>query len=374
MPAVKATGPNRSAGIVATGLPCLAGTTTKRSSMQKLFPLSKIKPNPFRYMDRYPIQRDKVEALKESFRRTGFWENIVAREVNGEAEIAYGHHRLVALQEELGKKVKVPLIIKDLDDGAMLQMMARENMDEWRTSAVVEQETVRAVVDAYAAGKVTLPEISKDTKKVVIRHAPSFVQGDETGAGGQHSYTATTIAEFLGWADQKIHSTLSALELIEQQVVKEEHFEGLTTKQAEALTTETRKTKRTYDAAAKAKPNADAKKKTEDRGKREAAKVAEHVSKKLQAGEIGYKEASTEAKKVRAKPAGKAVPEVDAIAAQLIQYVDGILGRDDPYTKMLKEVTQQQKHLDSEFRRRLRVALDTLSDRCLRFDDGLDSP
>ncbi len=45
--------------------------------MQKSFPLSKIKPNPFRYMDRYPIQRDKVEALKQSFRRTGFWENIV---------------------------------------------------------------------------------------------------------------------------------------------------------------------------------------------------------------------------------------------------------------------------------------------------------
>jgi hypothetical protein len=268
----------------------------------------------------------------------------------------------------------VPLIIKDLDDAAMLQMMARENMDEWRTSAVVEQETVRAVVDAYAAGKVTLPEIPKDTKKVVIRYAPSFVQGDETREGGQCSYTATTIAEFLGWPDQKIHSTLSALELIEQQVVKEEHFEGLTTKEAEALTTETRKTKRTYDAAAKARSNEDAKRKTEDRGKHEAAKVAEHVAKKLQTGEIGYKEASTEAKKVRATPAGKAVPEVDALAAQLIEYVDGILSRHDPHTKTLKKVIQHQNRLGSEFRRRLRVALDMLSDRCLRFDDGLDSP
>ena len=186
--------------------------------MQKLFSLGKIKPNPFRYMDRYPIQRDKVEALKQSFRRTGFWENLVAREVKGHAEIAYGHHRLVALQEEMGPRAKVPLIIKDLDDGAMLQMMARENMDEWRTSAVVEQETVRAVVEAYAAGKIVLPEIPKDTKKTVIRHAPSYVQGEENGNLQAAPYTATAIAEFLGWADPKIHTTLSALELIEQDV------------------------------------------------------------------------------------------------------------------------------------------------------------
>ena len=342
--------------------------------MQKQFPLNKIKPNPFRYMDRYPIQRDKVEALKLSFRRTGFWENIVAREVDGEAEIAYGHHRLVALREELGTKAKVPLIIKDLDDEAMLQMMARENMDEWRTSAVVEQETVRAVVDAYAGGKIALPEIHKETKKVVIRHAPSFIQGDETGQREQRPYTAASIAEFLGWPDQKIHSTLSALELIEQQVVKEEHFEGLTTKQAEALTTETRKTKRSYDDAAKEKPGEEAKKQTEDRGKREAAKVAEHVAKKLQSGEIGYKEASTEAKKVRAKPAGETEPEVDDIAAELIEYFDGILSRDDPHTKILTKVTQNQKRLGRDSKRNLKVALDKLSDRCLRFDGGLDGP
>lgn len=39
----------------------------------------------------------------------------------------------------------------------MLQVTARENMDEWGTSAAVEQETVRAVVEAYAADKISLP-------------------------------------------------------------------------------------------------------------------------------------------------------------------------------------------------------------------------
>ena len=187
----------------------------------------------------------------------------------------------------------------------MLQMMARENMDEWRTSAVVEQEDRpcggRSVCGRqdHAAGD---PE---GCQKAVIRHAPSYVQGEDSSDAQEYPYTAAAIAEFLGWADPKIHMTLSALELIKQEVLKEGHFEGLTTKQAEALTTETRKTKRTYDTAAKTRPGEKAKRKTEDRGKREAAKVAEHVA-KLQTGEIGYKQVSQEADKFRAKPGGKA--------------------------------------------------------------------
>ncbi len=66
------------------------------------FQLKNIQPNPFRHVDRYPITKEKVEALRESIRTTGFWDNIVAREVNGKAEITYGHHRLVALREEYG--------------------------------------------------------------------------------------------------------------------------------------------------------------------------------------------------------------------------------------------------------------------------------
>ena len=341
--------------------------------MPKPFPLSKVQPNPFRYMDRYPIQRDKVEALKESFRRTGFWENIVAREVNGKAEIAYGHHRLVALQEELGKKAKVPLIIKDLDDEAMLQMMARENMDEWRTSAVVEQETVRAVVEAYAAGRVTLPAIPKDTKKTVIRHAPSFVQGNETARVGS---IPTHLPRLQTSSDGPTRRSTVPFPPGTHRARGRQRgtLRGADDETAEALTTETRKTKRTYDAAAKAKPDGNAKRKTEERGKREAAKVAEHVAGKLQTGEIGYKEASTEAEKVRAKSAGNATPGVEELAIQLTQYIDGLLSRVDPNKKILDRVTQHQKPLSDDSRRRLRVALDNLSDRCLRFYGCLEGP
>ena len=45
----------------------------------KKFRVGDIQPNPFRHLDRYPIKREKVEALRESLRSTGFWDNVVAR-------------------------------------------------------------------------------------------------------------------------------------------------------------------------------------------------------------------------------------------------------------------------------------------------------
>jgi hypothetical protein len=114
------------------------------------------------------------------------------------------------------------------------------------------------------------------------------------------------------------------------------------------------------------------KRKTEDRGKREAAKVAEHVAEKLQTGEVGYKQVSQEAEKFRAKPGGKAAPEAAALADQLIENIDGFLSRGDPNLEMLNQVIKHQKRLGKDVRRRLRVALDRLSDRCLRFEDSLE--
>src|SRR5215469_5150343 len=113
------------------------------------FALKDIQANPFRRIERYPLRRDKILALRESLRATGFWGNVVARLSQGKPQIAYGHHRLQALREEYEKEPnrEIELIIHDLDDEAMIKVMARENMEEWGTSAAVEQETVRATVE-----------------------------------------------------------------------------------------------------------------------------------------------------------------------------------------------------------------------------------
>jgi hypothetical protein len=212
-----------------------------------LFAIKDIQANPFRHIARYPIKPQKVAALRESLRTTGFWGNVVARERAGKAEIAYGHHRLVALREEYGPSYKVDLIIRTLTDEVMLQMMARENMEEWGTTASVEHETIRAVVEAYAEGKIRLPAIPANIPDAQRRYAPSFVPGERRQPAGGAPYTAQAIAQFIGWlepggqAQTKVSDALNALQFVEEGLLKESDFEGLTTMQAHAVVEEARK-------------------------------------------------------------------------------------------------------------------------------------
>lgn len=104
-----------------------------------------LKPNPYRDMANYPINQDKLQTLKKSIEQTGFWDNILARQVDGQIQIAYGHHRLQALKEVFSGDYQVEVPIKDLSDELMLKIMANENMEEWQSSVAIVDETIRAV-------------------------------------------------------------------------------------------------------------------------------------------------------------------------------------------------------------------------------------
>lgn len=151
------------------------------------YALEAIAANPFRNIDRYPIDRTKVDKLKESIGRTAFWDNLVARRGAGpgEAQVAYGHHRLVALRELYPPEHEVELIIRELDDATMLRIMADENMQEWSSSAGVTVETVRAVRDFLARAR--LARASRPGQPV------------------------TAIADFLGWPHQRVHDALTVI-------------------------------------------------------------------------------------------------------------------------------------------------------------------
>jgi hypothetical protein len=202
--------------------------------------VSDLHPNPFRHMDRYPIRREKVDALRESLRKTGFWDNVVARQQDGRVEIAYGHHRLVALQEEYGPEQEVNVILRDLDDTKMLQIMANENMEEWGNSVWVEMETVAAVIEAYDAGQIELKAPYQGPASGQFRTASNL------------PYSAQTIADFLGWHQKdkdgqvtgpsyKVATAINALDLIRQGVLTDADFVDLGTTQAMALVEQTRR-------------------------------------------------------------------------------------------------------------------------------------
>ena len=158
--------------------------------------VKELKPNPFRHLESYPIDRLKVERLSKSIKKTGFWDNIIARRNNGEIQIAYGHHRLEALKKAGEKEIDIP--IKQLDDETMIRIMADENDDIYAMTPAILNETIKTVRDYLK---------------------------EKNGSVGR-----APIMAFLQWeSDEKIMNALQALSDIEGGEVDKVAYETLPT-------------------------------------------------------------------------------------------------------------------------------------------------
>ena len=202
------------------------------------YQLKDVRPNPFRRSEKYPILKEKVEELVESIETTGFWENIVGREVDGKLQVAYGHHRLEALKKVFPLTQEFDWRVRKLSDGTMVQMMARENSEAYKQNADVLLESIRATVQALADGKI---EIGKESGQMEaadikngLRYAPSFVigeKGDRAAAAGS-AYSTQTLGKFLGinalGGSSRLSIALNALELIEVGCLPEKNTRGIT--------------------------------------------------------------------------------------------------------------------------------------------------
>jgi hypothetical protein len=174
-----------------------------------LVQVSKIDSNPYRRIDKYPINREKVEALKCSINQTGFWDNILLRQNGERFQLAYGHHRLTAIKELGIESVDVP--VKVLDDATMLRVMANENMDEWKASPAVINETVLAAkefIDAELAKYETWEEARSDKNiRALFNSQEDWATPKGRGAGRD------TILAFLGgnWKQWMIQEALETI-------------------------------------------------------------------------------------------------------------------------------------------------------------------
>jgi len=171
-----------------------------------------VHPNPYRNIEHYPLNKEKIIALTNSIEKTGFWDNLVAREVDGEIQIAYGHHRIEALRlaEGFGYDFEFELPIKEIDNGTMIQIMANENMQEWSHSIVVIDETVKVAKKFLEAN---FPEKELTSKFSNKRHLKDVSSND--------------ISDFLGWAQSKVSQSLKRLNLIEDGTIAKEAVESL---------------------------------------------------------------------------------------------------------------------------------------------------
>jgi len=111
--------------------------------MLKKIQIKEIIPNKYRGIKQYPIDQEKVNYLKESFKKTGMWIGIVGRKAeNNKIEIAFGHHRKEAAKQ-LGYK-EIDVDVRKISDADMIRMMADENMDRKINSAVINQTVMSA--------------------------------------------------------------------------------------------------------------------------------------------------------------------------------------------------------------------------------------
>ncbi len=86
--------------------------------------------NPFRDLKKYPIDKSRVEKLKESIKHTKFWGGLVCRPhpaKKGYFQSAFGHHRIEALKDLKVKEISMKVF--PYTDTQMLQAMANENRD-----------------------------------------------------------------------------------------------------------------------------------------------------------------------------------------------------------------------------------------------------
>ena len=324
--------------------------------------LKNIKPNPFRDMDAYPIDEAKVDALAKSFKRTGYWGNIVARQNGNGVEIAYGHHRLITMRRTMKPSADVEMIVRDISDADILRMMADENMDEWHTSSEVEQETIRAVVLAYAAGKIELPKVPGKVQKSNIRYAPNYTRGC-SDTSSEHPYTDQTIADFLGWTfpngepSRRVRNALHALEAAEELDAPEEMAEitkGLSSEQAKVVVTAVKDVKKSHENAGR--NEGAAKKKALTAGK----KIAEKARKGASVREI--REQKEQFKPKEPKKADK-LPDIS-------EYVEAIAGdldsffRGDDTANGFSELMKHKAYIGASDQKRLVKILRGLASRC----------
>jgi len=332
--------------------------------MNSRIAIQDILPNPFRRIGHYKINEAKVAALQDSFKATGVWPVIIGRRVaDGKVEIAYGHHRLAAAQGLYGECGHLDIIIQELVDDKMIQMMANENLEDWGGDFTVMMETLQATVEAYGAGRLTVPRPHSHTRADEVRYAPGFLHRVPKSTGDQYPYTATTLAEFLGWTSSgrlaKSQIALEALAYIEEGILDRFHFIGLSSTQVKALVRETRIAQKRVlpDENAKTLPR----------------RVGRAVSAALKAGKIGHGEVRKLTDDISERRGHKPLPPSDRFINGLCIKISNLIDPefDTGLAFKIQSVIDSKYDLRAADLMRVRIVLTDLAQRCTSLANAL---
>jgi len=334
-----------------------------------------LEPNPFRDIKNYPIDSAKVESLAKSITQTGFWDNILGRlgkkghflgydgdelvgefdrdfksikilnggevtryEWVGKVEIAYGHHRLMALLRNCAPDFVVDIPVKDLDDATMIRIMANENDESWALLPGIIHETVRVTYEylkKFSPLEKKIPEKAGRPTQM-FKNLPLPEKGES-----RLSLIAWQISEWLrgNWSEKRVYHSLDRLGLIEKGELDKEAVESLPTeKAARDFTAAVKVTKATKVTQKKV-----AKKIVESR-KKEGTEEGE-IKGKYRIEEEFFKEEHGAEEKAR-KARAKADKEVRRL--QFENYLTRVRDEADSLKRMLRTLLEYQDYLLSE--------------------------
>lgn len=108
--------------------------------------IEKVRNNPYRDMDNYPLDEDHINMLMDNISKSGLWKNIEGRKANGndEVELAYGHHRIAAARQ-LGI-TEVDIMISKMSEDEMIERMITENTTQRGNSTPAILDSVASII------------------------------------------------------------------------------------------------------------------------------------------------------------------------------------------------------------------------------------
>lgn len=155
--------------------------------------LGEIRPNRFRDLARWPVERSVIDGLKQSINETGFWNNLQAiRNERDEVELRFGHHRWTAGLELFGPDYEVAVeMVPFQGEWSLLRALHMENAVN--RNKVMHTHEVVAQLTRWWDDEVFEKYPSWDEcEGSAIFSRPLLTQyfgpTDETGGGGAGAY------------------------------------------------------------------------------------------------------------------------------------------------------------------------------------------
>jgi len=324
-------------------------------------PISNIQSNPFRNLDSYPFVEHKLSTLQRSISDMGLWEGVIAREYKGNYQIAFGHHRVEAAKRSgIGS---ISLIVKNLSDKEMMQMMGRENLEDYNADFLCMLET-------YEAAEKFLEK---------------SMSNDGLCSAEHKSIQPIEIAKLLGWTRFSPHEILSntasacnaASKLIKGGYNTREEFKDLSIKAVREITQRAIARMEQLEKAGKIgmRPHSEV-----QAAKKQVGKAVKAVARETREGSIAQRDirAEVDVKAYRfAREAKKQLPIFSVFGEALADSIAKIL-KGDKNAEKLNEVILALGDIsvlqDVETLKRIQFELNNLGVRCDDWEKKLILP